>query len=111
MTMSTAEAIAELALDDHGIVTDHLAHAICEPFGFVPTVPLMTDTRDRFKGAVLPGCAAAGDQTHAIGILELARQLAVHLGLDTSRSDRMLGRGSAARELVDLIRRHVGEQS
>lgn len=111
MTMSKTESIAELAIDDHGIVTDHLARAICEPFGFVPTVPLMTDTRDQFKGAVLPGCSAAGEQAHAIGILELARQIAVRLGLDISRADRVLGRGSAARELVDLIRRHVGQQS
>jgi hypothetical protein len=107
MTMTKEEAVHELALDDHGIVTEELARQICAPFGFTPAVALMTDTRDQFKGAMLPGCSRAGQQAQAIGVLELAYQIAAHLHLDTSRADRMLGRGSAAREVVQLLRQHV----
>jgi hypothetical protein len=110
MTMTKEEAMYELAVDDHGIAAGELARAICEPFGFAPVVPLMTDTRDRFKGAVLPGCTGTGQQARAIGIRELCRQIAVHLRLDTSVADRMLGRGSATRELVRIIRCHVEER-
>lgn len=111
MTMTREQAVQELAVDDHGIVAEDLACAICEPFGFAPVVPLMTDTRDRFKGAVLPGCTRAGQQARAIGMRELCRQIAAHLELDTSVAGRMLGRGSATRELVRIIRRHVEERS
>jgi hypothetical protein len=105
--MTKDEALHELALDDHGILTEELACEICEPFGFTPVVPLMTDTRDQFKGAMLPGCSRAGQQARAVGVLELAYQIAAHLDVDTSRADRMLGRGSAAREVVQQLRQHV----
>lgn len=107
MTMTIEDALQELALDDHGIVGEDLARAICEPFGFAPRVPLMTDTRHHFKGAVLPGCTEAGQRTCAIGVLELATQIAEHLNLDRSGARRMLGRGSACRAMVRLIRQHV----
>lgn len=111
MTTTIEAVLHELALDDHGILGHDLARAICEPFGFAPTVPLMTDTRDHFKGALLPGCTKAGQRTRAIGVLELTYQIAEHLNLDTSGAHRMLGRGSATRAMVRLIRHHVEGRS
>lgn len=111
MNLTMDEALHELALDDHGIVGEDLARAICEPFGFAPTVPLMTDTRNHFKGAVLPGCTQAGQRARAIGVLELARQIADHLNLDKSAANRIHGRGSASRAMVQLIRHHIESRS
>lgn len=67
-------------------------------------------TDNASRAATIPWSDGEGTSAEAIGGLDLAYQIARHVGADTTNADRMFGRGSGCRAVVAAIKVRMATQ-